>query len=283
MGLKIIVPLADYSQISGFDSDAIAYLTASGITDSNIRNSLNNFVISLKNASLWNKIGYSFPILGSTYDQVKRNLKSPTSGFLTNVGGGVIANIINKGIVLTGVGAVGGPQVELPISMSYLFGLETSGGHAMYFINDDLSASSTVVPGLGIVLGNTSSSVAADATFTVTGATLSPPIKGFSVNGSTYSLTPKFITKGSFAVKHKGTGLGVSFYGNKSLLGSTTTKTTSTTVPTARPTIGISGTFPVNNTVSYVSYGNVAMTDTEMINYQVLVSTLISEVHGIAT
>lgn len=282
MGITLTIKSANYSSAGGFDSDVQAYATASGINDVGIRSALNSFVRNLKLNGLWDKIGYLYPILGTSYNQIKLNLKDLSSAPLANVAGGSIANTINKGIVLTGAANVGGAQVELPVPYAYVAAMESQGGHVLYFLNENLSASSTVIPGLGTVLGNTNSSSSSDSTFAFSGSYLSPTKKTLLLAGGSYSINPPYTTKGAFAVVHKGTGLGISFYGNKVLLGSQVTKVAGgAPVPAARLTIGVSGSYPINNTVSLVSFGHGVMSDTDMVLYQDLINTLIQTVHGI--
>ncbi len=59
------------------DPDAIAFLTASGITDFLTISALHNLVTQLKINGLWSKMKFIYPMVGSTADTHKWNLKDP--------------------------------------------------------------------------------------------------------------------------------------------------------------------------------------------------------------
>jgi hypothetical protein len=61
----------------GFDSDAQAFLTATGITDPTISNAINTLVVSLKADTVWTKIMALYPFVGGTATTNKYNLKNP--------------------------------------------------------------------------------------------------------------------------------------------------------------------------------------------------------------
>ena len=61
----------------GLDPDAVAFLTATGITDATISNAINTLVVGLKAASLWSKLGALYPMVGGTATTHKFNLKDP--------------------------------------------------------------------------------------------------------------------------------------------------------------------------------------------------------------
>lgn len=60
-----------------YDSDAQAYFTASGITDTTIKNAVNTLVLSLKSNGLWAKGKLINPVAGGTATTHKFNLKDP--------------------------------------------------------------------------------------------------------------------------------------------------------------------------------------------------------------
>jgi hypothetical protein len=60
-----------------FDPDALAFLTAAGITDSTITAAIDTLVKSLKAQSLWSKFRYIYPFVGGTANTNKFNLKDP--------------------------------------------------------------------------------------------------------------------------------------------------------------------------------------------------------------
>lgn len=63
--------------IFGFDPDAEAFFTATGITDATIKGAINTFVLSLKNNSIWTKMKAIYPFVGGTATTHKYNLKDP--------------------------------------------------------------------------------------------------------------------------------------------------------------------------------------------------------------
>ena len=60
-----------------FDVNASRYLDVLNITDSNTRNSINNFTVSLKNNNIWGKMSGIYPFIGDSADLNKYNLKDP--------------------------------------------------------------------------------------------------------------------------------------------------------------------------------------------------------------
>ena len=59
------------------DSDAQAFITAAGITDSTQQAAITNLVIGLKNDNLWTKMKAIYPFVGGTAASHKFNLKNP--------------------------------------------------------------------------------------------------------------------------------------------------------------------------------------------------------------
>lgn len=59
------------------DADAIAFLSAAGITDPTISLAVDAFVISLKSYSLWSKMIALYPFVGGSASSHKYNLKDP--------------------------------------------------------------------------------------------------------------------------------------------------------------------------------------------------------------
>jgi hypothetical protein len=62
---------------SAFDADALAFITAAGITNDTQKTAINNLVLALKTASLWTKIAVYYPFVGGTATTHKYNLKDP--------------------------------------------------------------------------------------------------------------------------------------------------------------------------------------------------------------
>jgi hypothetical protein len=63
--------------VPGYDPDAQAFLTATGITDVTISDAINALVVDLKAASLWTKFYAIWPIVGGTATTTKYNLIDP--------------------------------------------------------------------------------------------------------------------------------------------------------------------------------------------------------------
>jgi hypothetical protein len=60
-----------------FDSDAQAFITAAGITDTTQKTAINTLVTSLKSYSIWTKMKAIYPFVGGTASSHKFNLKDP--------------------------------------------------------------------------------------------------------------------------------------------------------------------------------------------------------------
>ena len=74
IGIGIGIP---FYKASGFDPDASAFITAAGITDQTQKTAINQLVIDLKSAGLWNKMKAIYPFVGGTASAHKFNLKDP--------------------------------------------------------------------------------------------------------------------------------------------------------------------------------------------------------------
>lgn len=59
------------------DADALSFLNAASISDTNQRSAINTLVISMKNAGIWSKMIAIYPIVGGTAATHKWNLKDP--------------------------------------------------------------------------------------------------------------------------------------------------------------------------------------------------------------
>jgi hypothetical protein len=62
---------------SAYDSDAQAFFTAAGITDSTQKSAVNQLVLDLKAAGVWTKFKGIYPLVGGTATTHKYNLKNP--------------------------------------------------------------------------------------------------------------------------------------------------------------------------------------------------------------
>lgn len=67
----------DLGSRDSYDSDAEAFITATGITDNTQKDAINNLVLDLKSASLWTKLSAIYPFVGGTASTHKWNLKDP--------------------------------------------------------------------------------------------------------------------------------------------------------------------------------------------------------------
>ena len=59
------------------DADALAFITATSITDANQKNAINTLVKDLKTSSIWTKMVAIYPMVGGTASQHRFNLKDP--------------------------------------------------------------------------------------------------------------------------------------------------------------------------------------------------------------
>lgn len=62
---------------SALDSDALAFIIASGITDATQQNAINTLVVDLKGYGIWTKMKAIYPFVGGTATTHKWNLKDP--------------------------------------------------------------------------------------------------------------------------------------------------------------------------------------------------------------
>jgi hypothetical protein len=61
----------------GIDSDAQAFITATGITDNTQKTAINTLVLDLKSYGIWTKMKALYPFIGGTATTHKYNLKDP--------------------------------------------------------------------------------------------------------------------------------------------------------------------------------------------------------------
>lgn len=90
------------------DGDAVAFIAATGITDCNIKNAINTFVIGLKADGLWTKLKAIYPFVGGTATTHKYNLKDASdndSAFRMVFNGGVTHN--SNGVTFDGATGYG--------------------------------------------------------------------------------------------------------------------------------------------------------------------------------
>ena len=90
---------------AGLDPDALAFLTAAGITDATVTSAINTLTLSLKANNLWTKSFAIYPLVGGTSSTHKWNLKDPQdtdaafrlvfNGGWTHTSNGIIGNGVN--------------------------------------------------------------------------------------------------------------------------------------------------------------------------------------------
>lgn len=68
---------AGATDIVGFDSSAILFFNATGITDATQQDAIDNLVKSLKDYGIWSKMKAIYPFVGGTASTHKFNLKDP--------------------------------------------------------------------------------------------------------------------------------------------------------------------------------------------------------------
>jgi hypothetical protein len=88
------------------DPDAVAFLTAAGISDPTIETAIDTLVKDLKTANIWSKMKAIYPFVGGTASAHKWNLKNPLdtdaafrlvfNGGWTHSGNGVTGNATNS-------------------------------------------------------------------------------------------------------------------------------------------------------------------------------------------
>lgn len=81
-----------------YDSDAEAFFTTAGITDTTQKNAVNQLVLDLKSASIWTKMFAVYPFVGGTSSTHSYNLKNTAqyqitwSGTVTHNSNGITGN-----------------------------------------------------------------------------------------------------------------------------------------------------------------------------------------------
>lgn len=87
-----------YAVASGYDSDAQAFFTATGISDTTIKTAVNQLVLDLKAASIWTKMTAIYPFVGGTSSTHSYNLKNTAAyqitwnGTVTHDANGITGN-----------------------------------------------------------------------------------------------------------------------------------------------------------------------------------------------
>ena len=94
-----------YSYATGCDADALAFLSAAGITDATITSAICTLVTTMKADGTWAKMSAIYPFVGGTATTHKYNLKNPADtnvafrlsfvGGWTHSGNGALPNATN--------------------------------------------------------------------------------------------------------------------------------------------------------------------------------------------
>ena len=82
-----LLSLAAKVPAAGYDSDAQAFFTAAGITDTTQKSAVNQLVLDLKSYSIWTKMKALYPFVGGTASTHKYNLKDTSLYQITWYGG----------------------------------------------------------------------------------------------------------------------------------------------------------------------------------------------------
>ena len=72
----------------GADTDALAFITAAGITDSTQKSAITQLVLDLKSANIWTKMKAIYPFVGGTAESHRWNLKNSSLFKIDWYGGG---------------------------------------------------------------------------------------------------------------------------------------------------------------------------------------------------
>lgn len=129
-----LLSLAAKVPAAGYDSDAQAFFTAAGITDTTQKSAVNQLVLDLKSYSIWTKMKAIYPFVGGTASTHKWNLKDPQD---TNA---AFRLTFNGGITHSSSGVKGNSTngyYETYLNPSTEFSLST-GASGFVSINEDL-------------------------------------------------------------------------------------------------------------------------------------------------
>lgn len=90
--MKRMIPALMVSRTPALDANALAFLTATGITDATITTAINKLVLDLKGYGLWNNALAYYPLVGGTSATCAVNLRSPGTYNLSYIGAPVFAS-----------------------------------------------------------------------------------------------------------------------------------------------------------------------------------------------
>jgi len=152
------------SYSASVDTDAQAFITAAGITDSTQKTAINTLVVGLKADGLWTKLYAIYPIVGGTDSTHKYNLKDPRNLDVANrllFNGGITHS--SNGMLFNGTN--GWAEIALSNGVNcYSFGCYTrnstdNGGdymgsqYAINFYPEDPESSDTYLSGYHVNYG----------------------------------------------------------------------------------------------------------------------------------
>ena len=87
LNLNLNATFAVKASGSGIDPDAAAFLSAAGITGATITTAINTLTSELKDAGIWDKSDFIYPMVGGSASSHSYNLKNPAQFQLTFNGG----------------------------------------------------------------------------------------------------------------------------------------------------------------------------------------------------
>lgn len=117
--------------VSRGDTDALAFITATGITDSTQQSAINTLVTSLKSANIWTKMKAIYPFVGGSAEPHRFNLKNTSQYKIDWFGGGSHSSM---GYVPNGTTSYGNTNL-IPSSV-----LALDSSHYSYYSNTDSNA-----------------------------------------------------------------------------------------------------------------------------------------------
>lgn len=111
---------------AAFDSNAVAFFTAAGITTSTVKLAVSNFVLGLKSSGIWDKMLAIYPMIqntgGNSIVSASYNLKNPAANRLTYSGAGTMT-ASNSGLISDGfISATTGLNLTTTTANSLAFG-----------------------------------------------------------------------------------------------------------------------------------------------------------------
>lgn len=166
-----------------YDADAQAFITAAALSDNTQMNAINNFVLALKAANIWNKFYALWPFVGGTATSHKWNLRSPLDtnaayrlsfvGGLTHSATGVLGNGTN-GYMLSFFNPT---TVDAATEIGFSFYSRTSSSNSSAY---DMGGANTTSDMLRLACNNTNNAIWQAYGTTVT-AISTPTVNGLGL------------------------------------------------------------------------------------------------------